>query len=61
MRQITCHNCGHVVAEDDFILQQCPVCDSYMPVSRLDKKVDADLGSIIRINPVQPSALVEFD
>lgn len=59
MRTITCNECGFEIAEDDFIMQCCPVCDSYMSVSRLDLKVDGTLGNFIRINPVHTQALVE--
>lgn len=61
MRTITCNECGHEIAEDDFMLQHCPVCDSYMAVNRLNIKVDEDLDHILRIDPVQASALVERD
>ncbi|APD19707.1 hypothetical protein PP101_52 [Pectobacterium phage PP101] len=56
MRTIQCSECGHEIAEDDFISQHCPICDSYMPVSRLGKKADKSLEKILRINPVQPVA-----
>lgn len=61
MRTITCMDCGHEIAEDDFIMQQCPVCDGFMQPSRLNKKVDTDLGNIVRINIVHTSALVDGD
>lgn len=61
MRTIACNECGCEVAEDDFISQHCPVCDSFMPVSRLNLKVDSDLGCFIRINPVETSTLVEWE
>ena len=61
MRTICCNNCGHEIAEDDFIVQQCPVCDSYMELNRLNLKVEPELGNIIRVNPVHTSALVERD
>lgn len=61
MRTITCNSCGHEIAVDDFIIQQCPICDSFMEVNRLNLKVEPELGNIIRINPVQTSALVERD
>lgn len=61
MRTITCNECGHSIAEDDFITQHCPVCESFMPVSRLNVKVDEELGNIIRIDSVHTSALVERD
>lgn len=59
MRTITCNHCGYEIAEDDFIIQQCPICDSYMEVNRLNLKVDSELGTIIRVNPVHTSTLVE--
>ena len=59
MRTIQCPNCHYEIAEDDFIVQQCPICDSYMEVNRLNLKVDSELGTIIRVNPVHTSTLVE--
>lgn len=59
MRTIACMECGHEIAEDDFILQHCPLCEGYMQPSRLDRKADPGLGDFVRINPVQTSALVE--
>lgn len=61
MRTVTCNECGCEIAEDDFISQHCPVCDSFMPVSRLNLKVDSDLGAFVRIDNVPDSALVERD
>ena len=61
MRTIQCPNCHYEIAEDDFITQQCPICDSYMPLNRLYLKADSGLGSIIRINPVQTKPLVDCD
>lgn len=59
MQNITCNQCGHSIAEDDFVLQQCPICDSYMSLNRLNKKADSSLSKIVRIDPVQHSALVD--
>lgn len=61
MRTITCNECGCEIAEDDFIVQHCPICDSFMPLTRLNLKADSDLGSFIRINPVQTLPLVDGD
>lgn len=61
MRTVTCNECGCEIAEDDFISQHCPVCDSFMPVSRLNLKVDSGLGAFVRIDNVPDSALVERD
>lgn len=61
MRTMQCNECGHSVAEDDFVTQHCPICDSYMVVSRLNLKADPELGDFVRIDSVPPSALVECD
>lgn len=59
MRTIKCHECGSEVAEDDFIMQHCPVCDGFMQVSRLDRKVDAEISAIIRVTSAIRPTLVE--
>ena len=59
MRTIKCHECGSEVAEDDFIMQHCPVCDGFMQVSRLDEKVDAEISAIIRVTSAIRPTLVE--
>ena len=61
MRTIQCPNCHYEIAEDDFITQQRPICDSYMPLNRLYSKAESGLGSISRINPVQTQPLVDCD
>lgn len=61
MRTITCNQCGIAVAIDDFIVAECPNCDSYMDPNRLDLKVEPGLSTIIRVKPVLTSALVEED
>lgn len=50
MRVIVCKECGHAVGEDDFSLMCCPVCDSFMELDRLQKKLEPDLVKIIRID-----------
>lgn len=59
MRTIKCHECGSEVAEDDFIMQECPVCGGFMQPTRLDKKVDAEISAIIRVTSVVRPTLVD--
>ncbi|QQV88353.1 hypothetical protein Fifi44_00051 [Erwinia phage Fifi44] len=50
MRTITCKECGYAIGEDDFSLMQCPVCDSFMELNRLQKRIEPDLEKVIRID-----------
>lgn len=59
MRTITCNECGMSVAEDDFILRQCPVCDGFLEVNRLNTRVDSTLLQFIRIVREPSDTLVE--
>lgn len=59
MRTFACNHCGHEVAEDDFIMQHCPICEGFLQPTRLDKKVDSEIGAIIRVTSVKPETLVE--
>lgn len=49
---VTCKSCGHGVGMDDFIVAQCPVCDSFMDLDRLQLKVNPNLNKIIRVKIV---------
>lgn len=55
LQTITCHDCGHEIARDDFIMEQCPLCDSYMVQNRLSKKVNPEYEKIIRVSSVKES------
>lgn len=52
MKTVDCNECGHSICIDDFIVQCCPICDSYMELNRLNVKVEPSLLNIIRISPV---------
>lgn len=58
METIACNECGCVVAEDDFILQQCPNCDGYLPFNKLNRHVETYFRGVIRVSPVQKFELV---
>lgn len=49
MRTIACNECGHEIAVDDFIMECCPICDSFMVPNRLNKKVDSSIEKIIQV------------
>lgn len=49
MRTIDCNHCGHSIAVDDFVLECCPICDSFMVPNRLNLKVNPELGKIIKV------------
>lgn len=59
MRTFTCTGCGAEVAEDDYIVQQCPLCDGFLQASRLDKKVDSEISAVIRVTSAKTFTLVE--
>ena len=48
MRTVSCNDCGHEIAVDDYIVSCCPICDSFMNPNRLNKKVDVEIESIIK-------------
>lgn len=53
VRTITCNECGYAIGEDDFILCECPACDSFMDLNRLNKKVNPEFETIIRVDMTQ--------
>lgn len=59
MRTISCPDCGHEIAEDDFIVQQCPVCDGYMTMNRLSKRVNKEFNSLPRSKSADVETLAE--
>lgn len=51
LQTVTCNECGHEIARDDFIMEHCPLCDGYMHQDRLAKKVHPEYEKIIRVRP----------
>lgn len=49
MRTVDCDDCGHSIAMDDFVMGCCPICDSYMNLSRLHFKAEPELKSVVRV------------
>lgn len=58
METISCTECGCTVAEDDFILQQCPNCDGFLPFNKLNRIAEPYFREVLRISPVQKFELV---
>lgn len=59
MRTISCPDCGHEIAEDDFMARQCPVCDGFMVMSKLSRKVSPDFKAMPRSTSSVDGTLVE--
>lgn len=49
LKTISCDECGHEIATDDFIMEHCPLCDGYMRQTRLAQKAYPERDKIIRV------------
>lgn len=48
LETVKCLECGHEIAYDDFVMEQCPICDGYMHQDRLALKAYPQYKKVIK-------------